>query len=97
MHSCIAALSQGIPCVGIAYSRKFKGVFDSVGVADWVVDARTTNQEAAIHKIVSLYRNRQKAREPLLRSSTQARKELRALFHKLIVDRGNAASGPNLT
>jgi colanic acid/amylovoran biosynthesis protein len=41
MHSCVAALSQKIPAVGMAYSRKFVGVFDSVGVADLVVDLRT--------------------------------------------------------
>ena len=40
MHACIGALSQGIPCVGVAYSMKFRGVFESVGVADWVVDSR---------------------------------------------------------
>jgi colanic acid/amylovoran biosynthesis protein len=41
MHSCVAALSQKIPAVGMAYSKKFTGVFDSVGVADLVVDLRT--------------------------------------------------------
>ena len=40
MHACIAALSQGIPAVGIAYSKKFLGVFATVGVADMVLDAR---------------------------------------------------------
>ena len=32
MHACIAALSQGVPCVGVAYSMKFAGVFDTVGM-----------------------------------------------------------------
>ena len=41
MHACIAALSQGIPTVGIAYSHKFKGVFESVGLGDNVIDARS--------------------------------------------------------
>ncbi len=41
MHACIAALSQGIPTVGVAYSKKFKGVFESVGAGEGVVDART--------------------------------------------------------
>ena len=38
MHACIAALSQGIPTVGVAYSRKFAGVFEMVGAEDWVID-----------------------------------------------------------
>jgi polysaccharide pyruvyl transferase WcaK-like protein len=40
MHSCIAALSQLVPCVGLAYSQKFQGVFGSVGVEDLVIDIR---------------------------------------------------------
>ena len=32
MHACIAALSQMIPTVGLAYSDKFLGVFESAGV-----------------------------------------------------------------
>ena len=32
MHACIAALSQKIPTAAVAYSKKFKGVFDSIDV-----------------------------------------------------------------
>ena len=42
MHACIAALSQSIPAVGIAYSDKFSGVFASAGVERLVADPRTT-------------------------------------------------------
>lgn len=38
MHACIAALSQSIPAVGIAYSKKFHGVFESVGLGNCVAD-----------------------------------------------------------
>src|ERR1035437_6945226 len=33
MHACIAALSQNIPAVAVAYSDKFLGVMDTVGAA----------------------------------------------------------------
>ena len=48
MHSCVAALSQKIPAVGMAYSKKFTGVFDSVGVADLVVDLRTQGADQVV-------------------------------------------------
>jgi len=35
MHACIAALSQGIPAVAIAYSDKFTGVMQTVGAGGW--------------------------------------------------------------
>lgn len=31
MHACIAAFSSGVPVVPLAYSRKFNGLFESVG------------------------------------------------------------------
>jgi polysaccharide pyruvyl transferase WcaK-like protein len=51
MHSCIAALSSGIPTVGIAYSKKFIGVFESVGVEELVVDARSDTIESALNHL----------------------------------------------
>jgi len=48
MHACIASLSQGIPTVAIAYSKKFKGVFDSIGVGEMVIDGRYEDTEAAL-------------------------------------------------
>ena len=63
MHACIAALSQGIPTAGVAYSDKFRGVFDSVDMAHLVIDARTTSAAVAVDAIVQSFSNR--AREAL--------------------------------
>jgi len=40
MHACIGALSQGIPAVSVAYSRKFIGVLGAIGAGQLVVDPR---------------------------------------------------------
>lgn len=58
MHACIAALSQGLPTVAVAYSRKFKGVFDSVGVGEVVVDARNTSAKEAIIRTMKIFDER---------------------------------------
>lgn len=58
MHACIAALSQGVPAVGLAYSRKFAGVFESVDVGDLVVDLRSVKSTDALAKIADLYERR---------------------------------------
>lgn len=53
MHACIAALSQRIPSVAIAYSDKFIGVFQAVGVAGLVVDPReVANEEQLIAAVL---------------------------------------------
>jgi polysaccharide pyruvyl transferase WcaK-like protein len=84
MHSCIAALSQGIPTVGIAYSKKFKGVFESIGVSDWIVDARSTDIAAAVTKVVGHYKARSEVRKPLAEKVCGAKASLREAFAAVV-------------
>jgi colanic acid/amylovoran biosynthesis protein len=58
MHSCIAALSQGIPAVGLAYSKKFKGVFETAGVGRLVLDLRNLNEDRAVAAIDEAFKGR---------------------------------------
>lgn len=45
MHACIAALSQCVPSVAIAYSMKFQGVMDSINLQGIVADPRTMSKK----------------------------------------------------
>ncbi len=45
MHACIAALSQCIPSVPVAYSKKFYGVMQTIGTESFVADPRHLNEE----------------------------------------------------
>jgi polysaccharide pyruvyl transferase WcaK-like protein len=84
MHACIAALSQGVPCAGVAYSKKFVGVFESIGVADWVVDGRSTANEAAVQAVVDLYRQRAVRRGLLNQQVLKAKTDLKEIFSQLV-------------
>ena len=55
MHSCIAALSQNIPTIAISYSKKFKGVFESVGAGDYVIDAENVALSEAISRSFEIF------------------------------------------
>jgi len=48
MHACIAALSQGIPTLGIAYSDKAQGVFETAGAGEWVADPRKSSSPSIV-------------------------------------------------
>jgi polysaccharide pyruvyl transferase WcaK-like protein len=85
MHACIAALSQGIPCAGVAYSMKFAGVFETVGMGDWVVDGRTATNNEAVARILELYRKRDGVRDGLRARALEARQQLERLFRSLMV------------
>jgi len=57
MHSCIAALSQNIPAVGLAYSKKFYGVFDSVGIGNLAIDLRTATEPDVLSRVEETFIN----------------------------------------
>jgi polysaccharide pyruvyl transferase WcaK-like protein len=65
MHACIAAISQFVPAVGIAYSRKFIGVFESVGIGQAVADLRTQNNQELLTHIKQTFTQRQTVVEKL--------------------------------
>jgi len=50
MHACIAAFSSGVPVVPLAYSRKFEGLFGSLGYPH-VADCRTLDAEGILSAI----------------------------------------------
>jgi polysaccharide pyruvyl transferase WcaK-like protein len=83
MHACIAALSQGIPAVGVAYSGKFHGVFESVGVENCVADARRFDEDELLEKISSAYRGMGHVRENLHESVARAQREVLDMFKTL--------------
>jgi polysaccharide pyruvyl transferase WcaK-like protein len=84
MHACIAALSQGIPTVGVAYSRKFAGVFETVGAAESVIDARTESVEEAIERTLRLFDARDVNRPLLAARAAEARSELSRAFRSIV-------------
>ena len=85
MHACIAALSQGVPSVGVAYSKKFAGVFGSVGMGEWVVDARQVSTDQAVARVLELLRIRHALAEGLRQRSQDARAQLPEIFKRLVV------------
>lgn len=80
MHACIAALSQSVPAIGLAYSRKFAGVFETIGAENLVVDLRSVACEAAIDQIASVFTQREAEKSKLLNQNTKARAEILKIF-----------------
>lgn len=80
MHATIAALSQGIPAIGLAYSPKFVGVFATAGLADYVIDLRTESNHQVVKEVRKLFDGRQVARETLKKTIPQLQRELLTMF-----------------
>lgn len=84
LHSCIAALSQGIPTVGVAYSDKFYGLFASAGAAEQVIDMRQTAAEEAVNIIATTFERRVEIATALAARSAALRKTLDTTFSSIL-------------
>lgn len=71
MHACIAAMSTGVALAPIAYSRKFNGLFSSLGY-DHLIDARALTTAQALARFEQLLEMRHALAPQCLESSAQA-------------------------
>jgi len=58
MHACVAAVSQGVPAVCLAYSGKFAGVMAPLGGAARVVDLREATAGEISEVVREVFRDR---------------------------------------
>lgn len=65
MHATIAALSQCVPTAGLAYSKKFMGVYRTIDMARCVVDLRELHADDVAERVMGLYEQRQLLRKQL--------------------------------
>ncbi len=83
MHSCIAALSQCIPAVGVAYSKKFEGVFETVGAGDLVADMRSLDADDILGIIETAYLSRGSIADRLRETMPEVRRKVSNLLEGL--------------
>ncbi len=78
MHATIAAISLGIPTVGLAYSRKFAGVYETAGVEDCAMDlcaegnAQILNHVKRIFDRRTVIQERLKVKHPKIKTCIHA-------------------------
>ena len=82
MHACIAALSQGVPAISVAYSRKFAGVLESIGAGSLVVDPRSM----ALTEIMDIMSDRFADRQRLSSELVAAMPEIRRSVFGMLDD-----------
>lgn len=80
MHACIGALSQHVPTVGLGYSDKFLGVFESAGVGDAVVDLRRHDAEAVTREVLRLLECRDRTASRLAAHVQSVQRQVRQAF-----------------
>jgi colanic acid/amylovoran biosynthesis protein len=84
MHACIAALSQFVPAVGLAYSDKFLGVFESAGLRDTVIDLRNADASQVLEQSLWVLEKRLELRETLRALIPAVKHEVFQTFRELL-------------
>jgi polysaccharide pyruvyl transferase WcaK-like protein len=80
MHACIAALSQCVPAVGLAYSRKFAGVLDAIGGGATVVDLRRADVNEISRAVGQAFINRKALQKQLEARMPEIKQSVLNLF-----------------
>lgn len=80
MHACIAAASQAVPAVCLAYSKKFKGVMEPLGEGACVVDLRTATLAEVLQSTEKTYSQRVVLRSDLRNRAQGIRSRIAAEF-----------------
>lgn len=80
MHACIGAISQAVPTVGLAYSGKFIGVFESAGVGETVVDLRENDTLQVLARVETTFIQRASFATRLRTTMPQIKEKVLKLF-----------------
>lgn len=80
MHACIAALSQYVPAISIAYSDKFSGVMETIGVTPLVADARNMTSQQIVAVVSNVYDQRDQWRRHLKAKMPEVQHTIMNLF-----------------
>lgn len=84
MHACIAALSQNVPTVSIAYSSKFSGVMETIGVQELVADPRALDKHEILGIIDRAFEQRALLRTHLENKMPQVKETVLNLFREIL-------------
>ncbi len=94
MHACIAALSQNVPSVAIAYSKKFYGVMESIGVESCVADPCRLGKKEILGLVSRAFGERDLIKERLMNIIPQVKESVLGLFDDILPEGAIAKGRP---
>lgn len=83
MHSCIAAASTNVPVVPIAYSRKFIGVWERLGLEECIADPRESELSELLQTIEKCFMDRERIQKVLEKKTSEYNDKIIKLFHEV--------------
>ncbi|WP_455503471.1 polysaccharide pyruvyl transferase family protein [Blautia sp.] len=84
MHATIGAFSSGVPIAPIAYSRKFSGLYGSIGYP-YIIDCTVLDESEATNKVLEMIENIETYKEKqsaALKNAIQLNRQYRSFLRK---------------
>lgn len=97
MHATIGAFSSGVPIAPIAYSRKFSGLYGSIGYP-YIIDCTVLDESDAVKKVLEMienidtYKDKQSA---ALKKAIKLNEQYRRFLRKKLSEQGEINEGKN--
>lgn len=82
MHACIAAFSSGVPVLPMAYSRKFAGLFGTLGY-NHLADCKAESSEEIVATVTKAFAERAQLKADLEIALQEAQRKLQNYQHVL--------------
>lgn len=73
LHSSLMSLCGGVPAVAVGYQPKAQGIYESIGLGDWVLDARELDQARLVELVSGFGRDPGPARQRVAEAVRAAR------------------------
>lgn len=82
MHATVDSFSAGVPVIPFAYSRKFEGLYGSLGY-DYIVDGRKETTESAIEKTLAYIERKDEMKERISICKSRIESKNRIYFESI--------------
>lgn len=85
MHACIAAISTKVPTVPIAYSRKFMGIWDDMGLGFCITNPKVEDENLIIKRVLEIFNQRDQVKSILTQVIPLQREKITKMIDKIEV------------
>jgi colanic acid/amylovoran biosynthesis protein len=85
-HGCVSALSQGVPCIGTAWSHKYQALFDDFGAGEFLLS--DCDEAGALERIAQLHEERESLARRLAKGREQLTARSEAMWQRVIATLG---------
>ena len=83
MHATVGGVSSGVATIPVAYSRKFRGLFDNIGY-DYVLDVKQLDTKDAVDKTLEWIKDYKTLQEASVKAGEMAANKLGSFKEELI-------------